>query len=164
MAERLQRLWAPWRMAYVSGMPSAGCFLCQKPLQGEARDGENLILHRSRHSFVIINLFPYNSGHLMVAPYEHSGDLVGLAPEVGADLWALTSRAVAALGAEYRPDGFNIGLNLGLAAGAGQADHLHIHVVPRWAGDTNYMTITANTKVLPETLEETYRRLRPHFT
>lgn len=150
-------------MAYVSELPSDGCFLCEKPAQGEERDPENFIAHRSRNSFVILNLFPYNSGHLMVVPYLHSGDLVGLPPEVSAEIWELTRQAVAALTAEYHPEGFNIGLNLGRPAGAGALDHVHIHIVPRWSGDTNYMPIIGGAKVLPEALEETYRRLRPHF-
>ncbi|MFQ5879871.1 MAG: HIT domain-containing protein, partial [Dehalococcoidia bacterium] len=110
----------------MSGLPLEGCFLCEKPRQGEDKDAENLILHSGRHGFIILNLYPYNSGHVMVAPYVHGGDLTALAPVVSADMWEMTRRAVAALAAAYRPDGFNIGLNLGAAAGAGQADHLHI--------------------------------------
>ena len=157
----MERLWTPWRMQYVGNPQSDECIFCQKP--GEGRDGENLILHRDAEAYVLLNLYPYNAGHLMVAPFRHTGDLVALTEsEVGA-LWALVRRAVAALSAEYRPDGYNLGMNLGHVAGAGVPDHLHVHVVPRWAGDTNFMPLTADTKVLPETLDQTYRRLRPHL-
>ncbi|MGH2368813.1 MAG: HIT family protein, partial [Chloroflexota bacterium] len=121
------------------------------------------ILHRAELGFVLLNLYPYNSGHLMVAPYAHVGDLASLPPDVGHALFDLTQRAVAALQQEYRPDGFNVGLNLGRSAGAGLPDHLHVHVVPRWHGDTNFMPILAQTKVLPESLDQTWARLRPHF-
>jgi ATP adenylyltransferase len=148
-------------MTYVGGSEPTGCIFCVKPAEG--RDAENLIVHRTERAFVLLNLYPYNSGHLMVAPRLHTADLAGLPPDVGAELLALTQRAVAALTAEYRPEGFNIGMNLGRIAGAGVPDHLHVHVVPRWGGDTNFMPVTAETKVLPETLDQTYRRLRPYF-
>ncbi len=146
----------------MGGPPEPGCFLCTKA--AEDRDEESLIVHRTEAALVMLNLFPYNSGHLMVAPVSHGGDLALLPPEVGAELWRLTSLAVAVLEEEYRPDGFNVGMNLGRVAGAGVPDHLHIHIVPRWSGDTNFMPVTADTKVLPEALEQTYRRLRPRFT
>ena len=150
-------------MEYIAGagQPAEGCFLCAKPRQ--ANDAENLVLARGEFAFVVLNRFPYNTGHLMVAPYRHIGDLTALPAEVSADLWRLTQRAVAALQREYRPDGFNLGMNLGRVAGAGLPDHLHLHVVPRWNGDTNFMPITADTKVLPEALGRTYARLRPYF-
>ena len=148
-------------MAYVGGSHSGGCIFCDK--LREARDPDNLILHREERAFILLNLYPYNSGHLMVAPSIHTADLASLPSEVSVDLWALTRRAVGALTAEYRPDGFNVGMNLGRVAGAGVPDHLHVHVVPRWGGDTNFMPVTADTKVLPESLEQTYRRLRRHF-
>ncbi|MGH2350640.1 MAG: HIT family protein [Chloroflexota bacterium] len=158
----MERLWTPWRMHYVGGgVGEPGCFLCAKPAEG--RDEENFILHRAELGFVLLNLYPYNSGHLMVAPYAHVGDLASLPPDVGHALFDLTQRAVAALQQEYRPDGFNVGLNLGRSAGAGLPDHLHVHVVPRWHGDTNFMPILAQTKVLPESLDQTWARLRPHF-
>lgn len=146
----------------MGGPPEPGCFLCRKA--AEDRDEENLIVHRTERAFVMLNLFPYNTGHLMVATVNHGGDLALLSPEVGVELWRLTSLAVAVLEEEYRPDGFNVGMNLGRVAGAGVPDHLHIHIVPRWSGDTNFMPVTADTKVLPEALEQTYRRLRPRFT
>ena len=157
----MERLWTPWRMEFVGAGPSSGCFLCEKA--GERRDADNLILHRGPQAFVLLNLYPYNSGHLMVAPFVHSGDLAALSTETSTEVWRLTERAVAALSAEYRPEGFNVGMNLGRVAGAGVPDHLHVHVVPRWNGDTNFMPVTAETKVLPESLDQTYRRLRPHF-
>jgi ATP adenylyltransferase len=148
-------------MAFVGGGEPVGCIFCAKT--AESNDEENLILYRGERAFVLLNLYPYNSGHLMVAPYLHTGDLAGLPADVGAEVLSLTQRAVAALTAEYRPDGFNIGMNLGKIAGAGIPDHLHVHVVPRWGGDTNFMPVTAETKVLPETLDQTYRRLRPRL-
>ncbi|MFN8632783.1 MAG: HIT domain-containing protein [Chloroflexota bacterium] len=148
-------------MSYIGGPPVPGCFLCVKA--AEDRDEENLILHRTEQAIVLLNLYPYNSGHLMVAPLQHTGELTALSSEVGGELLALTQVAVGALTAEYGPEGFNIGMNLGKVAGAGLPDHLHIHVVPRWNGDTNFMPITAQTKVLPESLDQTYRRLRPRF-
>ena len=148
-------------MSYIGGPPVPGCFLCVKA--AEDRDEDNLILHRTEQAIVLLNLYPYNSGHLMVAPLQHTGELTALSSEVGGELLALTQVAVGALTAEYGPEGFNIGMNLGKVAGAGLPDHLHIHVVPRWNGDTNFMPITAETKVLPESLDQTYRRLRPRF-
>ncbi len=143
---------------------SEACFLCEKPRQGEAKDVENLILYRGAKAFAILNLYPYNAGHLMIAPYAHTNDLVGLDAETSAELWELSRKAVAILTQEYQASGFNVGLNLGVAGGAGQADHLHVHVVPRWVGDTNFMAVTGDTKVLPEDLTRTYERLRPYFS
>ena len=158
---RLYRLWTPWRMSYVGTGKPAGCIFCTKP--AENRDEEHLILGRGERAYVLLNLYPYNSGHLMVVPYLHSGDLAALPAEIAAEVMALTQRSIQALTAEYRPQGFNVGMNLGEVAGGSVSAHLHLHVVPRWGGDTNFMPITAETKVLPETLEQTYRRLRPHF-
>ncbi len=113
--------------------------------------------------FVLLNLYPYNSGHLMVAPYAHVGDFPRLEPATAAELMSVTQRAVDALRQVYSPDGFNLGMNLGRSAGAGVPDHLHMHVVPRWNGDTNFMPVVSQTKVLPESLDQTYARLEPHF-
>ena len=160
----LERLFTPWRAAYVTGAPtpSAGnCFLCANPRRN--KDKETFILHRGRRGYILLNLYPYNSGHLMAAPYDHIGDLVRLDSETAQELWDLARLGVRALAEEYRAEGFNIGMNLGKAAGAGEPGHLHIHVVPRWSGDTNYMPVTAGAKVLPETLDQTYRRLKPRF-
>jgi len=139
----------------------SGCFLCEKPREDD--DAGNLIVYRAERVYVVLNLYPYNSGHVLVAPYAHGGDLVALAPETAAALMAETQAVVGALQMEYQPDAFNIGMNLGRAAGAGVPDHLHIHVVPRWNGDTSFMPVTGETKVLPETLEQTYTRLAARF-
>src|SRR4051812_37414661 len=165
----MDRLWTPWRMAFIeqaSGAAPAArpaCFLCAEPAEGPGRDRANLILERGQWAYVLLNLYPYNSGHLMIAPYAHGGDLAALPAATADELFALTRRAVGALMAEYHPDGFNVGMNLGLSAGAGVPDHLHVHVVPRWNGDTNFMPIVGQTKVLPESLEQTYDRLLPRF-
>jgi ATP adenylyltransferase len=147
-------------MQYVSGSnePPPECLFCELPRQN--RDAENLLLQRGRNAFVMLNLYPYNTGHVMVAPYEHTADFANLLPETGAEMLQLTQQAVGALKQEYQPDGFNIGMNLGRVSGAGVPDHLHVHVVPRWNGDTNFMPVTADTKVMPETLDKTYERLR----
>jgi ATP adenylyltransferase len=164
----MERLWTPWRMSYVSadGGPGAGgCFLCAIAADAAgAQDEPNLVVYRGTHGFVVLNRFPYNSGHLMVAPYAHSGDLAALSPDAGHELFDLTRQAVDALQAEYHPDGFNVGLNLGIAAGAGLPGHLHVHAVPRWSGDTNFMPVLGNTKVLPEALDETWARLKARLS
>jgi len=159
---RVERLWTPWRAEYVGADPRPeGCFLCQKPAEG--RDPENLILCRGELAFALMNLYPYNSGHLLVAPYKHTGNFAELAPKVAGEMIALSQRCVRVLINVYHPEGFNVGMNLGGVAGAGEPDHLHVHVVPRWAGDTNFMPVLSETKVLPESLDQTYARLAPHF-
>ena len=137
------------------------CFLCGK--FSEIRDRDNFILYRGEVVSALLNLYPYNSGHVLVAPYAHIGDLGELDSEVSVAMWKLTSRIVQALKEEYHPDGFNVGLNLGRSAGAGLPEHIHIHIVPRWDGDTNYMSVINDTKVLPETLDTTYQRLSTYF-
>jgi len=145
----------------TSGAQTSGCFLCTKP--GENKDDENLILYRSATAFVLLNLYPYNSGHLLIAPFQHIGDFAALPRAVAADLITLAQRCTGILEETYHPDGFNLGMNLGAAAGAGEPEHLHMHLVPRWQGDTNFMPIVGETKVLPETLQQTYERLQPLF-
>jgi len=154
-----ERLWAPWRMAYVreAGKPSAACIFCAKP--AEDADAENLIVWRGAHTFVILNLFPYTSGHLMIAPYRHTHDLASLTDAEWSELGVLTRLCLHALTREYHPDGFNVGFNLGRAAGAGIEGHLHMHIVPRWHGDTNFMATVGDARVLTESLEQTYTRL-----
>jgi ATP adenylyltransferase len=155
----MERLYTPWRSAYVTSADAAtGCFLCEKPR--ETDDARNLIVARRTRVYAVLNLYPYNTGHVLVAPYAHRGDLVELDPATASDLMSLTQELVAALRREYRPDGFNAGMNLGRPAGAGVPDHVHMHVVPRWNGDTNFMPVLAETKVLPESLEQTYARVR----
>jgi ATP adenylyltransferase len=160
----VERLWTPWRRTYLEGGDShaTGCFLCAHA--GDAdHDRENLVVFRAPLAFVLLNLYPYNSGHLLVAPYAHTGDFAGLDPEVASGLMQATQRAVDALHRVYAPNGFNVGMNLGKSAGAGVPDHLHVHVVPRWDGDTNFMPVVGETKVLPETLEQTRERLAGVF-
>lgn len=153
-------LWSPWRMAYIGGGGGGdGCIFCTIPEQGSEHDRENLLLLRGEHAFVILNRYPYNSGHLMIVPYRHLRDVTLLTPAESAEIMTLLQRMVSALTAVYRPEGFNTGMNLGSAAGAGIADHLHMHIVPRWAGDTNFMPVVGQTKVLPESLEQTWERL-----
>jgi ATP adenylyltransferase len=150
-------------MQYIDTAKSSeepeGCIFCDKPQAGN--DEETYILARSGRAFAILNAFPYNPGHLMIAPFRHVGDLVELQPEETADAHALIQRSLVALRKASNPDGFNIGMNLGRVAGAGIPGHVHWHVVPRWNGDTNYMTVVGETRVLPELLGETYAKLRP---
>ncbi|QBI21452.1 HIT domain-containing protein [Egibacter rhizosphaerae] len=161
----LQRLWTPWRMAYVADpdRESTGCPFCELPGWGPDRDADALILHRGERVFTILNAFPYNPGHLMIVPYRHVPDLADLDEGELAELGRETQRAVGALRAASGPHGFNLGMNLGGIAGAGIAEHVHQHVVPRWGGDTNFMPVIGQTKVLPQMLEETYERLAPQF-
>ncbi|HEV8682196.1 MAG TPA: HIT domain-containing protein [Actinomycetota bacterium] len=160
----MERLWTPWRMEYIKAAGAEdepGCIFCDLPARDD--DEKNRILARSDKAFVILNAFPYNAGHLMVAPFRHVGELEELSAEELADLDALLQRSIRALKEEYAPQGFNIGMNLGRVAGAGIPDHVHWHVVPRWNGDTNFMPVVGQTKVLPELLQETYQRLRPAY-
>ena len=159
----MERLWTPWRREFVEGSDKrAGeCFLCAIP--GEHDDRGNLLLLRAERVFVVLNRYPYNSGHLMVAPYAHTGDLANLEAPTADELMHVTQQSLDVLQHGYQPDGFNIGMNLGRVAGAGLPDHLHVHVVPRWGGDTNFMPVVADTKVLPESLDQTYDRLEPFF-
>jgi ATP adenylyltransferase len=160
----MDRLWAPWRMEFIEGKKPDQCIFCVFPEQngGEA-DRQNLILGRSRYSFAILNRYPYNSGHLMVVPRRHTAQFESLSAEESNDLHRLLQLSVAALKEAYRPEGFNLGMNLGRSAGAGIADHLHYHVVPRWGGDTNFMPVLSQTKVLVEHLTQTQEKLRVIF-
>jgi ATP adenylyltransferase len=155
-------LWAPWRMAYVSGAPPpTGCLFCTT--LAAAEDDRRLVLSRGRTAFLILNAFPYAPGHLMAATTRHVPSPEDLDAEESLELWQATQRAVTALRTVYRPEGFNVGANIGRVAGAGVEGHLHLHIVPRWAGDTNFMPVVGAVKVMPESLEETFRRLRPHL-
>jgi ATP adenylyltransferase len=156
----MDRLWSPWRLAYVTASPQpAGCIFCDAWANADAV----LVLLRGRHTFVILNLYPYNNGHLMVAPSRHINTLASLLPDERQELMAMARWAEMALTEVYRPQGINVGINLGKAAGAGIEDHLHVHLVPRWTGDTNFMTAVAETRVLPEEINQTAARLRPIF-
>lgn len=156
-----ERLWAGWRMEYLrqSGAEDAGgeCLFCG--LAGATPGVENLVLERYRYGLLMLNAFPYTGGHMMVAPYRHTDSLLGESAEERAEIQACVERARLALAEEYKPHGFNIGVNLGRSAGAGVVGHAHWHVVPRWTGDTNFMPVLAATRVIPEALTETYRRL-----
>jgi ATP adenylyltransferase len=152
-----QQLWAPWRLEYVERADAQdGCLFC---LAQDADDEERLVVHRGACAFAMLNKFPYSSGHLLVAPFRHVGDLADLGDTEALEIHGLATASLRALAETYRPDGFNLGWNLGRVAGAGVTDHVHLHVVPRWAGDTNFMPVLADVKVLPEHLAETRRRL-----
>ncbi len=157
----MRQLWAPWRLEYIQSEPAEECIFCSKPRQEE--DEGNLIVWRGTYAFVMLNRFPYASGHAMAVPYRHTADPGALLPEEVAGLWEAVVRTLRAVRRVMKPDGFNIGMNLGRAAGAGIEDHLHIHVVPRWVGDTNFMPVLADVKVIPQHLQETYRLLRQAF-
>jgi ATP adenylyltransferase len=162
---KVERLWSPWRLAYVTGTGGGasdpGCVFCGAL---EAPDSpESLVVHRGTTCFVILNLFPYNNGHLMVVPNRHVGKLADASAEELAELMSLTRVAEIVLTELYQPHGLNMGINLGRPAGAGVLDHLHMHVVPRWNGDTNFMTVVGSVRVLPEQLDQTATRMRPVF-
>ncbi|HEU4706198.1 MAG TPA: HIT domain-containing protein [Solirubrobacterales bacterium] len=158
------RIWAPWRLAYVKDASKdieEECIFCAKPA---AKDDEaNLIVHRGERCFVILNLFPYTNGHLMVAPYEHVGRLQELPTETLAEMMTLAQRAMERLEEVYQPHGYNVGFNQGRVAGAGVEHHIHMHVVPRWAGDNNFMPVIADTKVMPQSIEQSYEALKGAF-
>lgn len=163
--DALQRLWTPWRMSYINDPDRkvAGCPFCVLPARGPEHDAETLILHRGTRCYVILNAYPYNPGHLMVVPFRHVARYEELEADELHELADLSQRSVRALLATSGPDAFNIGFNVGSTAGAGIAEHIHQHVVPRWEGDTNFMPIIGQTRVLPELLDETYERLAPAF-
>ena len=158
----MQHLFAPWRNAYVtSGAHQPGCVLCRALETGDGP--ESLVVHAAEHSFVVMNLYPYNPGHVMVAPRRHVGSLGAATAEELGEMMALAQRLEEVLGQLYRPDGLNVGMNLGRPAGAGVADHIHLHLVPRWIGDTNFMTVAGETRVISEDPREACRRLREFF-
>jgi len=159
-----ERIWAPWRLPYVKDASKdieQECIFCTKPAQGE--DEANLIVHRGERCFVILNLFPYTNGHLMVAPYEHVASLPEVEAQTIAEIMALAQRAMTILEEVYSPHGYNVGFNQGRVAGAGVEHHIHMHVVPRWGGDTNFMPVLADTRVMPQSLEQSYEALRGRF-
>jgi len=155
-----EKLWAPWRMKYIEGIDvndSGKCIFCEKPK--EKNDKENFIVYRGSKCFIILNTFPYNNGHLLVVPYKHTSEIKDLDSETMLELMNTAGIVIEAVKNTMRPDGFNVGMNLGRSAGAGIAEHLHIHIVPRWIGDTNFMPVIGGTKVISESLEDTYRKL-----
>lgn len=153
-----ERLWAPWRFVYIESKEVPGCIFVELPKLENDRD--NLILFRGETSFVMLNAFPYTNGHLMVAPYKHTAEMSELSDAELLEINQLLARAITWLRQAYHPDGFNIGVNLGSAAGAGIPTHVHWHIVPRWSGDTNFMTTVGDVRVLPQSLEQSYDRLR----
>lgn len=157
----MEPLWAPWRLEYIVAEKVEGCIFCAFP--GQDHDRENHILHRGEHSYVIMNAFPYSNGHLLVLPYRHTADLSSLTDEESLEIMQLTQAGIRTIREVCNPDGFNIGINQGVAGGAGIAEHLHLHIVPRWSGDTNFMPVCANVKVIPEALDETYIKLKAAF-
>jgi ATP adenylyltransferase len=154
----MEQLWAPWRIRYILGEKETGCFFCRK--SQESDDAKNHVVLRERNCFALLNTFPYNAGHLMIAPYKHTAEIDDLSEQELFDIMALTRRCKQLLQKAIKPSGFNIGFNLGRSAGAGVLDHVHLHVVPRWDGDTNFMPVLADTHVLPQALDELYAMLR----
>jgi ATP adenylyltransferase len=159
-----QRIWAPWRLKYVkdaSKDSAEECIFCVKPDADD--DAANLIVHRGHHCFVILNLFPYTNGHLMIAPYSHVSSIADLDEDTVAEMMGLAQQAVNVLDDAYEPHGYNVGFNQGRVAGAGVEHHIHMHVVPRWGGDTNFMPVLADTSVMPQTPDQTYELLKGTF-
>jgi ATP adenylyltransferase len=155
----MKHIWSPWRMAYMQGPKREnGCVFCKE--LSESDGPENLIVYRGHRAFIILNRFPYNSGHLMVVPYEHTATLEGLDAETRSEIMELANLSTKVLHQVYHPQGFNLGVNIGDAAGAGILKHVHLHVLPRWNGDTNFISTLGDTRVLPESLEETYRKVK----
>lgn len=157
----MDRLWAPWRIEYIKAPEEEGCIFCDKPKWED--DREALILLRGEHSYVLMNLYPYNNGHLMFAPYAHESDSLAIPAEAKSEIMELADRSMEILKSVLSPEGFNFGANFGKAAGAGIEEHLHYHLVPRWSGDTNFMPVLGHTKTMVEGLKETYDSLKPEF-
>ena len=157
----MKQLWAPWRMEYVKSEKSDECIFCSLPKAND--DTKNYILHRGQSAFIIMNIFPYNSAHIMVSPFRHIGCLTAQNTEEIKEMNNLTRRSIEIFRAVINPEGFNVGYNIGKAAGAGYDEHIHCHIVPRWTGDTNFMPVLGETKVHPEHLKTTYKKLLPHF-
>lgn len=162
----MERLWTPWRMAYLKapkGAETGGCIFCDKMAADASQDRDNLVLWRGKNALVALNLYPYANGHMLVAPYQHTGALESLPPDTLQEMMMLVGRGIRALRVTMNPQGFNVGANLGRVAGAGVEDHVHFHVVPRWNGDTNFMPVLADTRMIPELLPQTYDNLLAAF-
>jgi len=157
----MEQIWAPWRMEYIRMAKPEGCILCEKPAQD--CDVANYILHRGGKNFVIMNTYPYNPGHLLIAPYRHLGGLDDLNDEERNEHFVLVCRCLELLREKFHPDGFNVGINMGKVAGAGIDSHVHTHVVPRWQGDVNFMPVISDVRVVPEALAETFEKLKGGF-
>jgi ATP adenylyltransferase len=157
----MDHLWTPWRYAYVTGANLiSDCIFCDAPKQS---DQQALIVHRGTHCYVILNLYPYTNGHVMVVPYAHLDELEKLSADAAREMMALTQRSEGILRSLYKPDGINLGMNIGKAAGAGVAGHIHMHILPRWVADANFISVIGETRVLPETLEVTWERIGKAF-
>ncbi len=157
----MQQIWAPWRLQYILSKRPSECIFCEEPKQD--KDRENLILFRSSHSYIIMNIYPYNNGHLMIVPFRHVFSIVELEDEEMLDIMKMTQFSVNCLKEVFMPEGFNIGLNIGKVAGAGIEEHLHYHIIPRWVGDTHFMAVLSEVRVIPEHVLSTYDRLYPVF-
>ncbi len=157
----MKHIWAPWRIEYIEMEKSEGCILCQKPAQD--KDTENYILFRGSLNFVMLNAYPYNPGHLMIAPFRHIAGLEEMTEEERTEHFDIVTRSVEALKKVLNPEGFNLGVNLGKSAGAGIEDHIHSHIVPRWQGDTNFMTTIGDVRVVPQALADSYEKLKGGF-
>lgn len=157
----MKKLWAPWRAKYILGPKEKGCLLCR--VSGEDKDEDNYVLWRGELGYIMLNLYPYNAGHLMIVPYRHEGCLENLNGKESLELMQLAQRSIRALKNSMQPQGYNLGINLGSIAGAGIEGHVHLHILPRWRGDTNYMPALASTKVISQALEETYGTLKVAF-
>jgi ATP adenylyltransferase len=157
----MKYIWAPWRIEYIRAAKPAGCILCDKPK--ENKDTENYILYRGKQNFIMLNFYPYNPGHLLVAPYRHTGNLEELTESERNEHFKLVSRSIVVLKEALKPAGLNIGANLGRVAGAGIEDHFHSHIVPRWQGDTNYITVLGDVRVIPQALTDSYKTLAGKF-
>ena len=155
------RLWAPWRIEYISAPKADGCIFCAKP--DDDKDRKNLILYRGNHCVVLMNLYPYNNGHLMISPYEHVSNPMELGENKLNEIMKISTKSMAVLSEKLKAEGFNFGANIGKAGGAGIEEHIHYHIVPRWTGDTNFMPVTGNAKVMVEGMLETYDKLKPGF-
>lgn len=157
----MDNIWAPWRIEYILGKKPEGCLFCNKAQEKE--DEQNFILLRNPFNYIIMNIYPYNPGHLMIVPYLHTPTLENLSDEVSLDFMKTTQKALSVLRESLNPNGFNLGLNLTKSGGAGIEEHVHFHVVPRWTGDTSFITVLSDVRVLPEHLNATYSKLLPYF-
>jgi ATP adenylyltransferase len=160
----VKKLWAPWRMNYITGEGrEEGCVFCNRPNGDKSKDKEDLVLYRGKTCFVIMNLFPYNNGHCMVVPYKHTGDFTELDDAEMLEMMQLSQMTIKVFRKVFDPEGFNTGFNLGKAAGGGIRDHIHFHILPRWNGDTNFMTVIGETRVISEHISDTYDKLKEAF-
>ncbi|MBT3519311.1 MAG: HIT domain-containing protein [Candidatus Marinimicrobia bacterium] len=157
----MKRLWAPWRMDYIQSPKEDGCIFCLKTESKNDRD--NLVLFRGKESFILMNLYPYTNGHLMISPYCHTNETNNLSDSCNLEIMTLANKSMSIMKKTMKAEGFNFGVNIGKAGGAGIEEHLHYHIVPRWSGDTNFMPLIGHTKVMVEGLKETWDNLKPHF-